>query len=119
MLLGVSVIMLGVTDMGRSIAFYRDMLGLDLTSVTDNNNFAFFDAGGTTLALSRNHADLSDSITGASEVVFGCDGVAETYEQLKKKGVQFRSEPRDVNGQEWAAAFLDPDGHILSIFGPR
>lgn len=119
MLLGVSVIMLGTTDMPRSIAFYRDKLGLQLTSVTDNNNFAFFDAGGTTLALSRNHAELSPTIAGATEVVFGCDAVASTYEQLKNKGIEFRGEPRDVNGQEWAAAFLDPDGHILSIFGPR
>src|SRR5271166_1563716 len=106
------MIMLGVTDMPRSIEFYRDKLGLALKSVTDNDNFAFFDAGGATLALSRHHADLSPALAGATEIVFGCDGVKEMYKQLKKKGIQFKTEPRDVNGQEWSAAFIDPDGHI-------
>ena len=116
MLLGVSVIMLGASDLPRSVAFYRDKLGLQLTS--EIPNFAFFDAGGTTLALSRAHAQHSPSIVGATEVVFGVDGVKETYEKLRALGVDFRTEPRDVNGKEWAASFVDPDGHILSIFGP-
>ncbi|MBV8601049.1 MAG: VOC family protein [Candidatus Eremiobacteraeota bacterium] len=108
--------MLGASDLQRSIQFYRDKLGLRLAS--EIPNFAFFDAGGTTLALSRAHAQHSPSIVGATEVVFGVDGVKETYEKLKAQGVEFRTEPRDVNGKEWTAAFVDPDGHILSVFGP-
>ena len=117
MLLNVSVIMLGASDLAKSIAFYRDKLGLQLTS--EIQNFAFFDAGGTTtLALSRAHAQHSPHIVGATEVVFGVDGVKSEYERLKNQGVDFRTEPRDVNGKEWAASFVDPDGHLLSIFGP-
>ncbi|MBV8151205.1 MAG: VOC family protein [Candidatus Eremiobacteraeota bacterium] len=108
--------MVGASDLQRSIAFYRDKLGLALTS--ENPNFAFFDAGGTTLALSRAHAQHSPSIIGATEIVFGSDNVVKDYERLRAQGVEFQTEPRDVNGEEWAAAFLDPDGHLLSIFGP-
>ena len=115
-ILSVSVVMVGVTDMARSVAFYRDVLGLKLTSKV--NSFSFFDAGGTTLALSTAHAQASENITGATEIVFGVESVQKTYESLKAQGVRFRSEPRDVNGQEWSAAFADPDGHVLSIFGP-
>lgn len=117
MLVSISIVMLGASDMARSIAFYRDKLGLQLTS--QNPDFAFFDAGGTTLALSRAHAQHSSSIIGATEVVFGVDGVKAEYEKLKNQGVNFVGTPHDVpGGEEWTASFTDPDGHLLSIFGP-
>jgi catechol 2,3-dioxygenase-like lactoylglutathione lyase family enzyme len=55
---------------------------------------------------------------GASQLVFGVDNVKAAYAALKAKGVEFTNEPRNVNGREWAANFHDPDGHLLSIFGP-
>jgi catechol 2,3-dioxygenase-like lactoylglutathione lyase family enzyme len=117
MLLSLSIVMLGASDMAQSIAFYRDKLGLRLTS--QNKDFAFFEAGATTLALSRAHAQHSPSITGATEVVFSVESVKAEYEVLKKKGVKFQRDPNAVAGaDEWAAAFTDPDGHLLSIFGP-
>jgi catechol 2,3-dioxygenase-like lactoylglutathione lyase family enzyme len=116
MLLGVSVVMLGASDLAKSIAFYRDKIGLNLTSEIEN--FAFFDGGGTTLALSRAHAQHSPSIIGATEIVFGVDGVKAEYERLSARGVVFQTQPHDINGKEWAASFTDPDGHLLSIFGP-
>ena len=117
MLLGVSVVMLGASNLPQSVAFYRDKLGLNLTS--EIQNFAFFDGGGTTLALSAAHAQHSPSIIGATEIVFGVDSVMAEFEKLKAKGVKFQSEPHDINGNEWAANFTDPDGHLLSIFGPK
>jgi len=33
--------------------------------------------------------------------------------------VTFMNEPRPVTGDRWAANFRDPDGHLLSIFGPE
>lgn len=33
-------------------------------------------------------------------------------------GIVFRVEPRVVTGNLWATDFRDPDGHLLSIFGP-
>jgi len=118
MLLSISIVMLGASDMTKSIAFYRDKLGLQLTS--QNADFAFFDAGaGTTLALSRAHAQHSSSIIGATEVVFGVDAVKAEYEKLKKQGITFVGTPHEVpGGEEWTASFTDPDGHLLSIFGP-
>ena len=34
-------------------------------------------------------------------------------------GVEFLREPSNVTGDSWAANFRDPDGHLLSIFGPE
>jgi len=45
--------------------------------------------------------------------------LAEAYAALGERGVKFRIEPRQVAGPNWAANFEDPDGHMLSVFGPE
>lgn len=112
----VSHVMLGVSDIERSVSFYRDQLGFALQNRFES--FAFFDGGTMTLALSGdiwNHAGKS---AGAMQLVLGVDNVKASYAALKEKGVEFINEPLNVNGREWAANFRDPDGHLLSIFGP-
>ncbi len=113
----IGVIMLGVQDLGRSIAFYQEKLGLALQ--TQFEDFAFFDAGGVTLVLSGLLARLSAQKVGATEVVFSVEDVTGAYEALKERGVSFTHAPRVVSGPNWAANFRDPDGHGLSIFGPE
>ena len=113
----VGTILLGVKEVGRSMAFYRDTLGLPLTAHFET--FAFFNAGGVTLALSEGLARAIPQVAGATEVVFAVEGVREAYEALRAKGVAFRIEPRQVAGPNWAANFEDPDGHHLSVFGPE
>jgi catechol 2,3-dioxygenase-like lactoylglutathione lyase family enzyme len=113
----VGTILLGVSQAARSIAFYRDTLGLPLTAQFEG--FAFFNAGGVTLALSEGLARAIPQIAGATEVVFAVEGVREAYEALRGKGVAFTIEPRQVAGPNWAANFADPDGHHLSVFGPE
>jgi len=113
----VGTILLGVKEVGRSMAFYRDTLGLPLTAHFES--FAFFNAGGVTLALSEGLASAIPQIAGAAEVVFAVDGVREAFQALRAKGVKFTIEPRQVAGPNWAANFEDPDGHHLSVFGPE
>jgi catechol 2,3-dioxygenase-like lactoylglutathione lyase family enzyme len=108
--------MLGVSDVGRSVAFYRDKLGMRVGFETPG--FAFLDGGGVLLALSEPLTRNSEHIVGAVEIVFAVPAVSRAYAALIERGVEFFQAPRNVNGSEWAANFLDPDGHKLSIFGP-
>jgi catechol 2,3-dioxygenase-like lactoylglutathione lyase family enzyme len=112
----IGVIMLGTSDMDASVVFCRDVLGLEHTGA--HGPFSFFNGGGVTLALSP---ELTTPLGGKAsvEVVFSVEHVKEAYEQLKGRGVEFRTEPRGVAGPMWATDFLDPDGHTLSIFGPE
>ena len=110
-------IMLGTTDLKRALEFYQDTLGL--TVQFQSPDLAFLDTGQVTLCLSTAHARLSDPVAGATEVVFAVDGVREAHTALSGKGVAFLNEPRAVTGDQWAANFRDPDGHLLSIFGPE
>lgn len=112
----VGVILLGTTDMARSVEFYRDRLGLKSSGT--NEDFTFFDAGSVTLAL---RGDLPKGVkaTGPVEVVFSVEHVRTAYDALKTRGVVFQISPRAITGTNWAANFQDPDGHQLSIFGPE
>jgi catechol 2,3-dioxygenase-like lactoylglutathione lyase family enzyme len=111
----IGLIMLGTKDLERSLAFYRDRLGL--TVQTEIPGFAFLDGGGVRLALSEEIARVSEHTAGATEVVFLVEGVRAAFEGLQGQGVEFTREPRAVAGPMWAANFNDPDGHRLSIFG--
>ena len=113
----ISHIMLGVRDLPRAVAFYRDKLGLSVKF--ESPGFAFLDGGGVTLALSQPLGRASQQIVGATEVVFSVDDVRGEYQALRERGVRFTQEPRNVTGSSWAANFEDPDGHKLSIFGPE
>jgi catechol 2,3-dioxygenase-like lactoylglutathione lyase family enzyme len=113
----IGIVMLGVTEMARSVAFYRDKLGLALKG--QNEGFAFLDGGSVTLCLSEPLAKFSSQISGATEVVFSVENVRGAHQALAANGVAFTQTPRNVTGALWAANFNDPDGHKLSVFGPE
>ena len=113
---GIANIMLGVADLDRARAFYRDTLGLAVKQ--EIPGFVFLETGPVALCLSAAHARLAEH-PGPSEVVLSVDSVRDAYAALKEKGVEFLREPANVTGASWAANFRDPDGHLLSIFGPE
>ena len=113
----IGVVMLGVEKLPRAVAFYRDKLGLVLKG--QNEGFAFFDGGGVTLCLSEALARVSRQVPGAVEVVFSVGNVRGAHKALSARGIEFTHEPRSVTGPMWAANFNDPDGHLLSVFGPE
>jgi catechol 2,3-dioxygenase-like lactoylglutathione lyase family enzyme len=109
--------MLGVAAVADAVEFYRDRLGLDVRF--EMPGFAFLDGGGVTLALSEPLAKNRGGVTAGLEIVFGVGGVRQAYAQLQERGVEFLNEPRNVDGTNWAANFHDPDGYLLSIYGPE
>jgi catechol 2,3-dioxygenase-like lactoylglutathione lyase family enzyme len=112
----VSVVMLGVHDVTRALAFYRDKLGLEVQR--EIPGFAFLNAGAVTLCLSEPAAKVRGQVAGAGEVVFSVEDVTAAYQALLGKGVQFTHEPRNITPTMRVANFDDPDGNHLSIYGP-
>ena len=108
--------MLGVADMSRSLEFYRDRLGLPVHSAGE---FTFLSAGGVSLVL-RQTPDLGGpGDERRTELVFGVEDIDAAYAGLRERGIVFRVAPRPVTADRLAADFRDPDGHVLSLFGPR
>jgi len=110
-----SNIILSVSDLEKSLAFYRDILGMKINS-TIPGEFAFLDGGGIVVALRERRKSVGPGLT---EVVFEVVDIYAAYESLRTKGVVFSHPPTVVtesNGRQLVAAdFRDPDGHILSI----
>jgi uncharacterized protein len=115
--MNISMIMLGVEDLPRSVAFYRDVVGLPLQG--ESQEFAFFSAGPVTVALSLPLGRHAKPLSGASEVIFGVESVHAAQSALAERGCTFRDEPREVTPGSWALNFDDPDGHHLTAFGKK
>src|SRR5262249_22980996 len=112
-------VILRVSDLKRSTAFYRDTLGLPLKFAFEG--FAFFDAGGITLALNENQSVAGKVSELSHEIVFDTADIHAAFAALKSRGVEFTREPRivtsDATHDLLATDFRDPDGHVLSITG--
>ncbi|MFI6132263.1 VOC family protein [Micromonospora sp. NPDC051141] len=111
---GVGITLL-VTDLDRSLDFYRE-LGFDEMDRGEGN--AVLSSGPTRLVLRR--------VTGAApisrrlvHVNLEVDDIQAAYERLRESGVRFTYAPRVVNRgtklEVWAAAFRDPDGHGVAL----
>ena len=57
-------------------------------------------------------------VAGAVELVFSVGNVTAAHRELTGKGVIFITEPRQATDKDWVATFGDPDGHLLTLFGP-
>jgi catechol 2,3-dioxygenase-like lactoylglutathione lyase family enzyme len=112
---GVGVTVL-VTDLARSIEFYRDMLGFFEIDGGEGN--AVLASGDTRLVL-RVINDVSPAGPRTVHLNLEVGDITATHEELKAKGVKFTYGPRPVNKgaklELWAAAFKDPDGHGIAI----
>ena len=98
---------LAVTDLNRAVEFYRDRLGLKLSST--NEDFAFFDAGGFMIALRGGRAKSDPADLTSVEIAFAVEHVKPAHQALRALGVEFKREPRIVTGSTWAIDFRDPE----------
>jgi predicted enzyme related to lactoylglutathione lyase len=113
----ISMIMLGVENVARSVAFYRDVVGLELQS--QSSEFAFFSTGSVTLALNLPLGLHMQPRAGATEIIFPVESVSTAQALLKERGCSFLNEPREVTPGSWAVNFKDPDGHHLTLLGSK
>jgi catechol 2,3-dioxygenase-like lactoylglutathione lyase family enzyme len=113
----ISLVAVGVSDLPKSVAFYRDKAGFDLQN--QFGSLAFFSAGPTMLMLNAGLRRPGAPLTGAIEIVVTAESVTASYRELLAAGCNFVNEPREVTPGSWAATFTDPDGHWLTLFGPN
>ena len=113
--------MIVVSDMQRSVEFYRDKLGIPLKF--QSPEWTEFATGTTTLALHGGGipsqgppAGDPSKVAGACSIGFNVDDVDKTYDELKAKGIRFVMPPtqREGEGIKLAVA-IDPDGLSVSF----
>ena len=109
-----------VSDMARSVEFYRDKLGIPLKF--QSPDWTEFLTGTTTLALHggglprQGKGDSADKDAGTCSIGFNVDDVDKTYEELKAKGINFVMPPTQREGEGIKLAVcVDPDGLPVSF----
>ena len=120
----ISIVTLGVTDLPRSVRFYRDGLGLPLRD-EDTESIAFFETRGTWLALYPRDALAID--VGIPSEGSGFPGVTlahnvrttgEVDELLRvavEAGATLVKPAEDTFWGGYSGYFTDPDGHLWEI----
>lgn len=137
---------LTVSDIERSVAFYRDMLGLTVIARRETNaDYVGKQTGyeGVTLKVAslRVRPDSEQSIEmvqyvthgaaaiepatnrpGSTHLCFEVNDLRGAYEDLRRRGVQFKTEPVEItsgpNQGGWGVYFYDPDRYVIELHEP-
>lgn len=112
---GVDMVLVFVTDVDRSVEWYRQVLELPLKS--RHGDFAMLDAGGMALAL-HGGADPADVNRGQGTIaVLRVADYDAAKQLLESRGCEFvfeNSTPQAVFG-----TILDPDGNPVQILARK
>jgi len=105
-----------VKDLGRAVAFYRDVLGMRLLFEAPPK-LAFFDAGGVRLMLSLPEKPEFDHP--ASILYYVVADIQAEHEYLRRRGVVFSGHPHLVaklpDHELWLDFFSDSEGNTLAL----
>jgi lactoylglutathione lyase len=107
-----------VSDMQRSTAFYRDALGLPLKFTSPG--WTEFNTGSTTIAL---HTTGDQKLpphqgrppAGQAHLGFVVDDLQSVYEELKAQDVHFSLSPQKQPSGLTLAVLHDPDGLGITL----
>ena len=126
----ITVLTIGVDDLEKSVAFYRDGLGLPTEGIIgeefDYGGVAFFNLqNGLRLALWPRKSIAHDSglplqPPGVTEFTIGHNvanknEVDDVMEQAKKAGAEIIKPAQDTFWGGYAGYFQDPDGHLWEV----
>lgn len=126
----ITLITLGVDDLERALAFYRDGLGLPTKGIVgqefEHGAVAFFELqAGLGLALWPRASLAHDSglpVTAPSPTDFSIghnvgsrDEVRAVMEQARAAGAVIVKEAHDTFWGSYAGYFQDPDGHLWEV----
>lgn len=109
-----------VSDMQRSIGFYRDVVGIPLKFETPE--WTEFATEGATLALHKAEAGTAQSASGALEKAgqcragFAVSDLEGFHERMTQHEVRCVQPPRETFGVK-IAQYADPDGMVFSVSG--
>jgi methylmalonyl-CoA/ethylmalonyl-CoA epimerase len=109
-------IALTVSNLERSTAFYRDVLGM--TFLFDAGTMVFFQCGEIRLMIGLSEAAIPSENSGTI-LYFKVPDIEHTHASLQHDGVKFIQPPhlvaRMANHDLWLAIFTDPDYNTLAI----
>ncbi len=109
-----------VGDIDASVAFYRDVLGMEFLFQVPGQSMAFFDCGGVRLYLGT--AEGSDRPS-RPIIYYSVDDIEVACEVLQERDVDLEDPPHVVHRTEetqlWMASAEDPAGNLVCLMEER
>jgi len=125
---GLDHVMLRVLDLERSLAFYRDILGMKILRRTDyesgrfTNVFLSFDeTTQSSLELTYNWDQPEPYEKGRAfgHLALMVNDVHQAVRKLEESGVKIKTPPKQMNhGKRTIAFVLDPDEYLIELVEP-
>ena len=106
------MIMVVVKDMKRSVAFYRDVLGLKLDY--ESPHWSQLSAGNIQIGLHPEGKEVRVNPGMGLSFGFYVPDVQKAAAELKTRGVRMLMEPRKEDFG-WLAIAADPDGYAIQL----
>ena len=110
----ISAVTLAVTDMTRSVVFYRDQVGLEMLYGGETAAFTSFRVATSYINLILR----DDRPQWWGRLIFHVDDVDALYQRLLGFGLSPSTQPVDARWGERYFHIDDPDGHELSFARP-
>ena len=104
-----------VSDIERSLAFYRDMFGLKLEHASPEHGYASLEAGPVRIGLAKAGADQQDLIGRHTGVGLAVSDLEAEHARLSGEGVVFTMPPERQPWGGFMALVSDPDGNIFYL----
>jgi lactoylglutathione lyase len=117
---GVNKVVIEVDDQARALAFWTERLGFELVSDTVYGDERWIEVmmpdRGLILVLSPRQREQPSTpeVLPTSNVFFYCDDLAETYEALRTRGVEFPQPPVEQSFGWWSL-FADEEGNRFAL----
>src|SRR5262245_9636074 len=110
------LVQLQVSDLDRSIRFYRDTLGFEVTERRDDLQFVHLSCGLQGLQLGLSAGGEAPPQAGTVTLNFGVQGdIEDARRALEARGVVFLGPTVVIPGKVRLAAFRDPDGYRIRL----
>jgi len=120
MIENIGQIALTVGDRDRSVAFYRDTLGLNFLFFA-GPTLAFLDAGGIRLMLSTGEGEFKPR--SSTVLYFRVADIVAEHSAISARGATFVDTPHLVakmpDHELWMCFLKDPDGNVLGLMEER
>ena len=111
---GTDFLIIGSTDIDRSVKFYDEVLELERGKQWGNMPGYEFETGNLTIAVIQSDAFGQEFKPNTNPLEFRVDDFEAAKSELESRGVEFQGDTID-SGVCFQAFFQDPDGNVLGI----
>ena len=120
---------LAVSDFERSLAFYRDTLGLEVADLYDEPPYATLVSAGARLSLAEQGHQAEDrpgvAMTAPEDaakanvvIVLEVEDARAVHRELADRGARFLAEPYEPPWGGCRFFCIDPDGYLVEVEQP-